>query len=221
MESLMRWKSPELGFVSPADFIPVAEDTGLIMPMGTWTLDTACAQNKAWLNQGLTPLRVAVNLSGIQFRQPGLVTTVRQALKKTGLELTEGVILRNDEHVVTTLKELKSLGVRLSIDDFGTGYSSLSYLRRFPIDTLKIDRSFVNDITASSDGAAIARAIIAMAHSLKLEVVAEGVETKAQLDFLQEHQCDMVQGYLFSPAVPANKFPETISTIHKPMSQTG
>lgn len=129
--------------------------------------------------------------------------------------------MRNDEHVITTLKELKSLGVHLSIDDFGTGYSSLSYLKRFPIDTLKIDRSFVNDITTNTDDAAIARAIIAMAHSLKLEVVAEGVETKAQLDFLQEHQCDMVQGYLYSPAVPADKFPEIINTIHAPKLQAG
>ncbi|MHB8743328.1 MAG: putative bifunctional diguanylate cyclase/phosphodiesterase [Sulfuricaulis sp.] len=217
MESLMRWNNPELGFVSPAEFIPLAEDTALIIPLGIWALHTACAQNAAWQRQGLPPMRVAVNVSGIQFRQPGLASTVRQALKKTGLdpkylelELTEGVILRNDERVINTLKELKSLGVHLSIDDFGTGYSSLSYLKRFPIDTLKIDRSFVNGITTNDDEAAIVTAIIAMAHSLKLDVVAEGVETQAQLDFLSNGSCDLAQGYLFSPAVPAGKFPETL-----------
>jgi len=217
MESLMRWKNPELGFVPPDEFIPLAENTALIMPLGAWALQTACAQNVAWQRQGLPPMRVAVNLSGIQFRQPGLATTVRETLNKTGLhpkylelELTEGVILRNDDQVMDTLQELKSMGVHLSIDDFGTGYSSLSYLKRFPIDTLKIDRSFVNNITTKKDEAAIASAIIAMAHSLKLNVVAEGIETKEQLELLRSESCDYAQGYLFSPAVPAEKFPDTL-----------
>ncbi len=217
MEALLRWKHPELGLVSPAEFIPLAEDTGLIVPIGAWVLRTACAQNAAWQTQGISPLRVAVNLSSIQFKQPGLVTTVSEALRDAGLdprylelELTEGTILRNDDDVVKTLQDLKSLGTYLSIDDFGTGYSSLSYLKRFPIDTLKIDRSFVNDITTSNDGEAITSAIIAMAHSLKFSVVAEGVETEEQLKFLHKKGCNIAQGFLFSPPVPVDVFPSTL-----------
>lgn len=219
LEALLRWKSAELGSVSPAEFIPLAEDTWQIIPIGAWVLRTACAQNKAWQEAGFAPWRVAVNLSGMQFRQPGLTDTVREILHQTGLapeylelELTEGIILRNDDEVIRTLKELKDLGVHLSIDDFGTGYSSLSYLKRFPLDTLKIDRSFVRDITTDADDAAITSAIIAMAHSLKVQVIAEGVETCEQLAFLHGKGCDLMQGYLFSPPVPAETIPDVAAT---------
>ncbi|MDO8705033.1 MAG: EAL domain-containing protein [Sulfuricaulis sp.] len=209
VESLMRWTHPDLGTVSPAEFIPIAEDTGLILPIGAWALREACAQNRAWSRLGFD-LRVAVNISGVQFRQPGFVALVRETLHDTGLpahrleiELTEGVLMRNNEEILQTLREIKALGVHLSIDDFGTGYSSLSYLKRFPLDTLKIDRSFVCGLPNDSDDAAISSAIIAMAHALKFQVVAEGVENEAQLAFLRLKDCDLIQGYLISAAVPA------------------
>ena len=182
VESLMRWTHPDLGTVSPAEFIPIAEDTGLILPIGAWALREACAQNRAWSRLGFD-LRVAVNISGVQFRQPGFVALVRETLRDTGLparsleiELTEGVLMRHSKDTLQTLREIKALGVHLSIDDFGTGYSSLSYLKRFPLDTLKIDRSFVCGLPNDSDDAAISSAIIAMAHALKFQVVAEGVK---------------------------------------------
>jgi diguanylate cyclase (GGDEF)-like protein len=211
VEALLRWRHPELGLVSPAEFIPLAEVTGLILPMGPWVLRTACAQARAW--QELRPgLRVAVNLSARQFQEPGLVAHVTDALADTGLdprlvqlEITETSAMQNAQSAIQTLRELKALGVGLSIDDFGTGYSSLSYLRRFPIDTLKIDQSFIRDIGTDPDDAAIASAIIALAHTLKLEVVAEGVETPGQLDFLTRHVCDRTQGYLFSRPLPADQ----------------
>jgi len=217
MEALLRWQHPELGLVPPRKFIPLAEETGLIGSLGEWVLQTACAQNKAWQEVGFPPLRVAVNLSAHLFRQQGLVETVARVLKETRLnphylelEVTEGTLMENAEATVSTLRKLKEMGVHLSIDDFGTGYSSLSYLRRFPIDTLKIDQSFVWDISSDPDDATIARLIIAMAHSLKLKVVAEGVETEEQLSFLRFHQCDELQGYLFSKPVPAEAFTQLL-----------
>ncbi|MFT7478673.1 MAG: putative signal transduction protein with EAL and GGDEF domain/CheY-like chemotaxis protein, partial [Gammaproteobacteria bacterium] len=182
MEALVRWNHPTLGIVSPAQFIPLAEESGLIVPIGEWVLREACRQNKEWQDAGLPPVRVSVNLSAVQFRRSGLFETVARAVKDTGLdtrwlelELTESMLMRDPQATIETLHQLKGAGIHLSIDDFGTGYSSLSYLKRFPIDALKIDRSFVSDITTNPDDAAIATTIILMAHSLRLEVVAEGV----------------------------------------------
>ncbi len=213
MESLLRWQRPEQGLVSPADFIPLAEETGLIVPIGEWVLRTACAQNKAWQDAGLAPLRVAVNLSARQFQQKNLIQTVRAALRDSGLEpryldieITESMVMKNATAAVKTLNELDAMGIALSIDDFGTGYSSLSYLKRFPIDCLKIDKSFVNDVTTNPDDAAIASAIITMARSLGMKVVAEGVETEGQLQFLRARGCDALQGYYFSRPLPADAF---------------
>jgi diguanylate cyclase (GGDEF)-like protein len=209
LEALLRWRHPELGLVSPGEFIPLAELTGLILPMGPWVLRTACAQTRAW-QERQPGLRIAVNLSARQFQEPGLVSHVTAALEETGLEprylqleITETNAMHHAQTAIQTLRELKALGVGLSIDDFGTGYSSLSYLKRFPIDTLKIDQSFIRDIGTDPDDAAIASAIIALAHTLKLSVVAEGVETPEQLSFLSRYGCDRTQGYLFSPPLPA------------------
>ena len=200
-----------MGFVSPAQFIPLAEETGLIVPIGEWVLTTACLQAKAWQNQGIQPLTMSVNLSPRQFRQKNLVEMIAGVLEKTGLdasllelEITEGMIMHRADQAVAVLERLHKLGVRLSVDDFGTGYSSLSYLKRFPVQTLKIDRSFVNDLTTDGDDGSIVTAIIAMAKSLKLEVVAEGVETREQLAFLTRLHCDKYQGYLFSRPIPAD-----------------
>jgi diguanylate cyclase (GGDEF)-like protein/PAS domain S-box-containing protein len=211
VEALIRWNSPELGFVSPAQFIPLAEETGLIVPIGEWVLSTACLQAKAWQSQGIQPLTMSVNLSPRQFRQKNLVEMIAGVLEKTGLdaslldlEITEGMIMHRADQAVAVLERLHKLGVRLSVDDFGTGYSSLSYLKRFPVQTLKIDRSFVNGLTADGDDGSIVTAIVAMAKSLKLEVIAEGVETPEQLAFLARLHCDKYQGYLFSRPIPAN-----------------
>ncbi|MHB1619641.1 MAG: EAL domain-containing protein [Sulfuricella sp.] len=213
MEALVRWQHPELGLVSPARFIPVAEESGLIVPLGEWVLRTACAQNKAWQRAGLKPISVAVNLSARQFRQPNLVEVVAGILRETELdpahlelELTESLVMHNVEVTIATLGRLKAMGIKLSIDDFGTGYSSLSYLKRFPIDMLKIDQSFVRDITTDPSDAAIAKTIISMAHDLQLRVIAEGVETEEQKSFLQQRHCDEMQGYFFSKPVPAVDF---------------
>lgn len=219
MEALIRWMSPELGMVSPADFIPLAEDTGLIVPIGAWVLKTACSQARLWQQNGF-PVRVAVNLSSRQFHQVQnqqqsqhpLLDAVMSALEETGLspdllelEITESILMQRLDTTLDTLNALKNIGIRLSIDDFGTGYSSLSYLKRFPIDILKIDKSFVNDITTDTSDKAIVAAITLMAQQLKLEVIAEGVETVAQLDFLRELQCNFVQGYYFSKPVPSDE----------------
>ena len=213
MEALVRWQHPEHGLVPPGRFIPAAEDSGLIVPLGTWVLHTACAQNKAWQAAGFKPVCVAVNLSGRQFRQKDLAEVVTRILQETGLdaayielELTESMVMHDVEASIATLTRLKTIGVKVSIDDFGTGYSSLSYLKRFPIDFLKIDQSFVRDISTSPDNAAITKAIISMSHDLGLKVIAEGVETEMQKSFLRLHQCDEMQGYLFSRPVPANEF---------------
>ena len=217
VEALLRWRHPELGLILPSEFIPLAEITGVILPMGPWVLRGACAQ--AWIWQERHPgLSVAVNLSARQFQEPGLVGHVTDALADTGLEprllkleITESNAMQNAQTSIQTLRELKALGVQISIDDFGTGYSSLSYLRRFPIDTLKIDRSLIRDIGSDPDDAAIAGAVIALAHTLKLEVVAEGVETRGQLEFLVASGCDRMQGYLFSPPVPAESCEELLA----------
>jgi diguanylate cyclase (GGDEF)-like protein/PAS domain S-box-containing protein len=210
MEALLRWKHPLYGMVPPGGFIPLAEETGLIHPIGAWVLRTACLQNKVWQDAGLPPLRIAVNLSGKQFYQPDLIPTVEAVLRDTGLdarwlelELTEGLVAKDVEHAVSILSALKRLGVKLSIDDFGTGYSSLSYLKSFPIDLLKVDQSFVRNIATDPADAAIARTIIALGHNLGLHVIAEGVETEEQLTALRAHGCDQVQGYYFSRPVPA------------------
>ncbi|MGF6775761.1 sensor domain-containing protein [Paraburkholderia sp. GAS334] len=214
MEALVRWRDPEVGLVSPTSFIPVAEESGLIGPLSEWVLYEACRQNKAWQDEGLPPARVSVNLSARQFEQRDIAVLVKQVLAQTGLEpqyleleLTESTIMRNAEQAVTMLNELHALGIGLAIDDFGTGYSSLSYLKRFPVDRLKIDRSFVSDIGASSDDETITSAIIALAHSLDLQVLAEGVETSAQLDFLRERACDEMQGFYFAKPMPHESIP--------------
>lgn len=217
VEALVRWQSPELGMVSPASFIPVAEETGLIEPIGEWVIRTACAQNKAWQDANFPPLTVAVNLSARQFRQKNMVSIISQVLQETGLdprylelEITESLVMHNVEWVTDMLKKLKDMGIWLAMDDFGTGYSSLSYLKRFPFDKLKIDQSFVRDITFDPDSAAIARTVIAMAHSLHLKVIAEGVETVGQLNYLRAHDCDEMQGYYFSRPVPAADFEQLL-----------
>ncbi|PWK15701.1 putative bifunctional diguanylate cyclase/phosphodiesterase [Tumebacillus permanentifrigoris] len=216
-EALIRWMHPERGLVPPSQFIPLAESVGLIIPLGEWVLRTACLQNKEWQDAGFPPIKVAVNLSARQFEQANLVDTVADILEESGLdpqylhlEITETLAMNNANLAIDKLHALKNLGVQLSIDDFGTGYSSLNYLKKFPIDTLKIDRSFVGDIPADSDDAAIVTAIIAMAHNLKLTVVAEGVETEAQLEFLREQNCDAMQGFLFSRPVPAHQLAQLL-----------
>ena len=213
LEALIRWRHPELGMVAPAQFIPVAEETGLIVPVGEWVLREASRQNQKWRSQGFPPMHVAVNIASLHFRHGGLIEAVARALRESGLdpallelEVTESMLMHSVDTTLETLFSLKDMGVRLAIDDFGTGYSSLSYLKRFPLDTLKIDRSFIKDLPRDAEDAAIARAIIAMAHSLKLAVVAEGVEAAEQLAFLQQHGCDVVQGYLFSRPVSPEDF---------------
>jgi diguanylate cyclase (GGDEF)-like protein/PAS domain S-box-containing protein len=212
-EALIRWHHPQLGLMAPQRFIPLAEEVGLIVPIGDWVLRTAHAQNKLWQDAGLPSLNIAVNLSVRQFLQDGLVEAVAGVLQDTGLdgrylelELTESMVMNNAEHFIDKLHQLKSLGVQLSIDDFGTGYSSLSYLKRFPLDRLKIDQSFIRDSATDLHDAAIIRSVIDMGHSLNFKVIAEGVETREQLDFLHANRCDEIQGYYFSEPVPAGDF---------------
>lgn len=218
MEALVRWQHPELGLVSPAEFIPLAEDTGLIAPIGEWVLRTACAQARRWRDNGFEALRVGVNLSPRQFQQPDLVPMVERLLKETGLdaeslelEVTESSVMKNAASSIRTLGELKAMGIKIAVDDFGSGYSSLSYLKSLPIDVLKIDQSFVRDMTADPKDAAIVMAIIQLAHSLQLEVKAEGVETEEQLRFLSLLRCDAMQGYLFCRPVPADAFEQLLA----------
>jgi diguanylate cyclase (GGDEF)-like protein len=217
-EALIRWRHPKTGLVPPGMFIPIAEESGLIVAIGEWVLREACRQNKAWQQAGLTPIPVAVNLSAVQFRQNGLTDLVADALRESGLEpcwleleITESAIMQNAEAAITTLRSLKQMGLKLSIDDFGTGYSSLSYLKKFPLDKLKIDQSFVRDITTNQDDASIVIAIIWMAKSLKLRVIAEGVETKGPLDFLTSNDCVEIQGYYFGKPAPANEFGQLLA----------
>jgi diguanylate cyclase (GGDEF)-like protein/PAS domain S-box-containing protein len=216
-EALIRWNRPHEGMQYPGGFIRIAEECGLIVPIGQWVMENVCRQNQAWLQRGLACVPISVNLSAIQFRNRSLVDGLRILLEETGLppelfelELTESFIMRGSEAVIETLQNLKKLGINLSIDDFGTGYSSLSYLKRFPIDTLKIDQAFVRDITHDESDDAIVKAIISMAHSLKMTVIAEGVETQEQVAFLKEHRCDKIQGNYFSPPVPALEFEEML-----------
>jgi EAL domain-containing protein (putative c-di-GMP-specific phosphodiesterase class I) len=217
-EALVRWHHPIRGSVSPAEFIPMAEKSGFILPLGEWVLRTVCTQVQAWQASGLPPIRVAVNLSGDQCNQPHLSRLVVEILRETGLdpkylelEITESALMQNAEAAIATLRELKSHGIQLSLDDFGTGYSSLSYLMQFPFDVLKIDRSFVCHLTKDAKNTAITTAILQIAHSLNLKVVAEGVENQSQLAFLQKHQCDEIQGYWFSPPLSAEMFEEVLS----------
>ncbi|MES2370522.1 MAG: EAL domain-containing protein [Pseudomonadota bacterium] len=209
-EALIRWDCPGKGIIPPDSFISIAEETGLIIPIGRWILEEACRQNSAWQRAGLPPINVSVNLSPIQFRHTGLVQSVDSALAQAGLdpaflelELTESFVMHDAERINVAMKALKTLGVDIAVDDFGTGYSSLSYLKRFPVDRLKVDKSFVRDIDSDPDDAAIVRAIITLGHALGLKVVAEGVETLAHLEFLRQHGCDELQGYYFSRPIPA------------------
>jgi EAL domain-containing protein (putative c-di-GMP-specific phosphodiesterase class I) len=217
VEALVRWQHPDLGMVPPAQFIPLAEETGLIVPIGKWVLQTACTQNVAWQRQGLPPVRMAVNLSARQFADEDLLEDIAAVLESTGLrpellevELTESMVIQNTERAGRVLGELKKMGVRLAIDDFGVGYSSLTHLKRFPIDTLKVDRSFIRDLPEDPEDKAITEAIIAMGKSLNLTVVAEGVETQEQQSFLQDHACDEMQGFLFSKPIAAEAFAELL-----------
>lgn len=212
MEALIRWQHPELGFIPPAQFIPLAEETGLIVPIGEWVVRTACVQNKAWQDAGFRPIHVAVNLSARQFHHQNLVEMIAKICGETGLspeylelEITETIAMENAAFTASVLVELKKMGITISVDDFGTGYSSLSYLKSFPLDTLKIDKSFIRDLTIDPNDAAIARAVVAMGHSLKLKVLAEGVESREQLNFLKKHECDGIQGFLFSEPIPPDK----------------
>jgi diguanylate cyclase (GGDEF)-like protein/PAS domain S-box-containing protein len=217
VEALIRWQPPNRGLVPPAQFVPIAEDCGLIIPIGRWVMREACRQARAWQDAGLPPLPIAVNVSAVEFRDRGFVEGVRKILSETGLpaqylelELTEGVLMKDAESATSVLLELKAMGIHLAVDDFGTGYSSLSYLRKFPIDALKIDQSFIHQNTTTSDEATIVSAVIAMARSLRLRVVAEGVETLEQLMFLRALQCDEAQGFYSGRPVPAAQFAESL-----------
>lgn len=217
VEALLRWYEPELGMISPTEFIPIAEETGMIIELGEWVLNEACRQNKEWQDLGYSTIRMAVNLSSMQFIQRDLSMKVAKALKSSKLnpkylelEITESVIMRNVNETINTLNDFKEMGIGISVDDFGTGYSSLNYLKRFPLDNLKVDRTFVKDIPENEDDVTITSAIIAMAQSLGLGVVAEGVETESQLRFLEQHGCEMAQGYLFSKPLPAKKLVEML-----------
>jgi EAL domain-containing protein (putative c-di-GMP-specific phosphodiesterase class I) len=220
-EALIRWNHSELGLVPPDQFISLAEETGVIVPIGEWVLNEACRQTRAWQEAGYGPLHIAVNVSGVQFRQPNLIEVVHNALETSGLdpacltlEMTESVIMDEAKENIEALHKIKELGLELSIDDFGTGYSCLSYLSRFPLDELKVDRAFVNEIQHEDDDGAIVTAVLAMADSLGLRVVAEGVETEAQLAFLKRRSCAQYQGYLFSRPLPAGELPALLTVSH-------
>lgn len=214
LEALLRWKREDAVVVSPSDFVPLAEENGLILPIGEWALRAACGQNKSWQDAGYDPVVVSVNLSSRQFDQKNLVEVVTRALNDAGLdprylelEITESAIMRDPEEAIRTLRELKKLGISISVDDFGTGYSSLNYLRRLPLDSLKIDRSFVKNIETSPDDAAIVETIIALARNLRLKAVAEGVETEQQMSYLRENGCDEIQGFLLGQPLPEEEVP--------------
>ncbi|MGD0493097.1 MAG: EAL domain-containing protein [Steroidobacteraceae bacterium] len=218
-EALLRWTHPTLGEIPPSKFIPIAEECGLIGPIGAWVVREACRQARVWQDNGLPSLRVAVNISASQFRQGDIVAIIRDALDTAGLEarfleveLTESVVMSDPEESIATLEELSTMGVLVSVDDFGTGYSCMSYLRRFPIDKIKIDRGFISEVMSRPDDASIVRAIVSLAHSLKLKVVAEGVESSEQLEFLKTLGCDQYQGFHFSPALPAAQFEALVRT---------
>jgi EAL domain-containing protein (putative c-di-GMP-specific phosphodiesterase class I) len=221
LEALVRWAHPTLGQVPPSRFIPVAEDSGLIIPIGQWILTEACRLNKGFQSGRNGHLNISVNLSARQFRSQDLADRIAVILEDTGfdpthleLEITESIIMQDVDENILTLRKLKDMGIRLSVDDFGTGYSSLNYLKKFPIDVLKIDQSFVTDITTSRDDSSIVSAIIALAHSLNLQVIAEGVETKEQLHFLREKGCDIVQGFYYSGALPHKEIKVLLNGKH-------
>jgi len=219
-EALLRWRNPVLGKIYPKEFIPLAEETGLINPIGEWVLKHACMSARGWQGKTARPVRLAVNISPVQFRSGDLVEIITQALEASGfpaelldLEITERVLVEHNPNTSRILSDLKRLGVRLTLDDFGKGYSSLSYLKRFPFDVLKIDRAFVSEVTVNAEDAALCRAIIIMANSLNLEVVGEGVETKEQLEFLSAHGADSAQGFFFSKPLPSGQFDDFIRDL--------
>jgi diguanylate cyclase (GGDEF)-like protein/PAS domain S-box-containing protein len=227
VEALIRWRHPQRGLVPPTQFIPVAEECGFIVPIGRWVLREACRQARMWQEWGLPPLRIAINISPVELRAKDFVAGVRGILAKTGLEaryleleLTETFLMQDSKSTVAVLKDLKDMGVHLALDDFGTGYSSLSYVKRFPIDTLKIDQSFVRDIVTDADDASIVSAVIGMGKSLHMRVVAEGVETREQLEFLQKHSCPFGQGYLFSPPLGAWEFAQLLGQSKRTVPET-
>jgi diguanylate cyclase (GGDEF)-like protein len=218
-EALLRWRHPTRGPVSPADFIPVAEDCGLIFPIGAWVLHEACAQARAWIEAGLPPISMAVNVSAIEFRHEKFLEGLFATLDQTGfdprsleLELTESVLMKHAESTAKILRSLRDSGIGVAVDDFGTGYSSLSYLQKFPVDAVKIDQSFVRQISTPGEDTTIVTAVIAMARQLKLRVIAEGVETLDELEFLRAHHCDEAQGYYFSRPVPPEQFARLLRT---------
>ena len=224
MEALIRWQSQEWGLVMPDRFIRVAENSGLIVPIGEWVLRTACRQMKQWQDNGLLLAPIAVNVSAVQFRQEGFRELIKQVLDETGLdpqylelELTESLLLSNEDVMFEVLNGLKSMGLKLAIDDFGTGYSSLSYLRQFPVTKLKIDRSFIREVELNLDDAAITAAIISMAKVLDLKVIAEGIENEAQLLFLMKHECDEGQGYFFSRPLNVQAVESFLRKVQMPM----
>jgi EAL domain-containing protein (putative c-di-GMP-specific phosphodiesterase class I) len=224
VEALLRWRHPERGLVSPADFIPLLEETNLIVPVGAWVLDTACRQAREWRDGGL-PLRMSVNISSRQFRSELLVQTVASALQSSGLEpelleleLTESLLIENTERAISIMTRFKKLGVMVSIDDFGTGYSSFSYLKQFPIDFLKVDRTFIRDLARNPKDAAIVEAIAALARSLGIGLIAEGVEEIHQAEYLRTCYCTEMQGWLFGRAVPAEEFPSLVARIVEPQA---
>jgi EAL domain-containing protein (putative c-di-GMP-specific phosphodiesterase class I) len=215
-EALIRWNHPELGLVTPGKFISIAEERGLIVPIGNWVIEEATRQAGVWQNAGIS-IPIAVNVSAVQFRQKDFVEQLANSVRKHGitpsrieLELTEGIIMRDAETTIAILGRLHGMGFQLSIDDFGTGFSSLNNLRRFPIDKLKIDQSFVSDVTQSESAASIVTGVIRLAQSLKLKVIAEGVQTKEQLELLREQRCDEAQGFLFSPALTSGEFEKLV-----------
>ncbi|MBZ0154696.1 MAG: EAL domain-containing protein [Alphaproteobacteria bacterium] len=224
VEALVRWQHPDMGLLDPMQFIPLAEETGFIIPMDEWVLRTACEQNKAWQDAGYPPFRVTVNLSARQFQQPNLVEMVSGVLRETRLkpehleiEITESTAMGDIDLTIPTMIQLTGIGIQLSIDDFGTGYSSLSYLKKLPIQKLKIDKSFIRDLTTDHDGRAIVNAVIALAHSLKLKVVAEGVETQEQMDYLYVSGCNEIQGYLFSRPLPPEELQKLLANTQESM----
>jgi EAL domain-containing protein (putative c-di-GMP-specific phosphodiesterase class I) len=210
VEALLRWNMPGVGLVPPLDFIPLAEQSGDIVPIGEWVLRESCRQTRAWEKSGLPPLGIAVNLSARQFQQQDLAAQIAGALKESGLaphqldlEITESHAMQDAEFTLSVFHDLQAMGVRISIDDFGTGYSSLGFLKQFPINTIKIDRSFIKDLASDPKDEAIVSAIVVLAHRLGLDVVAEGVETEAEVGILRRHHCDKMQGYFYSKPLPA------------------
>jgi EAL domain-containing protein (putative c-di-GMP-specific phosphodiesterase class I) len=221
LEALVRWQHPDLGMISPDRFIPLAEETGLIVPLGEWVLRSVCAQLREWRATVSAPIRVAVNISGRQFADPDFIHSIGclgcllgrqgQCAGVMEFEITESVLMRHEQSALDVLRVFRDKGIRIAIDDFGTGYSSLSYLTRFHVDTLKIDRSFIRDMATGEKAAALVRAMIAMAHTLELRVVAEGVETSAEAALLRDFDCDIIQGHLFSPPLPADAIPKFLN----------